>query len=212
MVSGMTDHSATDHVIDTHLHSGNLREMKTAIPTGEIDFAALLDYHSDARLIAWHWEPAGDQLVLADGQVRGSTSRYHWYLLWRNHPVVLIATPAGFDFGSSEEPATHAYLFDRQERRLYAGPMQLVREILHAHHAPLDTANVLTQVTAAEWQQIIKNALQSLRPATPIELLEMKQRISDDQAEEHRQYTALSAWLEAEWTRIRTQRPIRSAG
>jgi hypothetical protein len=96
---------------------------------------AAIGYAGAARLVAFHWQPAGDEACYDDGQT--SLCGAHWpaYLAYTQHPAVWPHL-ALYDFGSSEEPARHWLLLDRATRQLYAAPWDVAGAALRLQARP----------------------------------------------------------------------------
>jgi hypothetical protein len=78
-----------------------------------------------ARCIGMFWEPAGDEACCSDG-LRTADANWYAYQAYLDGLVrPQLALSSGdlwslpCDFGSSEGPANHWLLLDRQEHRLY---------------------------------------------------------------------------------------------
>jgi hypothetical protein len=116
-----------------------------------------LGYGGEARYVAFYWEPCGDELMLDDGQY-SSDGNWQVWLEYTNHPNVApylmekcwrcrgvgttnqlenqpceFCDGAGyfpFNFGYSDDEATHWIIVDRQERKAYAAPVAAARQFL----------------------------------------------------------------------------------
>ena len=94
-----------------------------------------------------------------------------------------------YDFGSSEEPAKHWLLLDRQDRRLYAAPVNVARWVLRSqwpeHVSVLDGGR---QLTPEELLQVVQQTINAAPRPSQAEL-----RVfiaAQDQA-----YRELLAWI-----------------
>src|SRR5262249_52306375 len=94
------------------------------------------------RWLALWWEPAGDELAFRDGVASGAGRPDHWpylgYMDDRQIHAWLIEHQV--DLGSSEEPATHALVVDRDTDRAWVAPMPLASAIVRDQHLPVGRA------------------------------------------------------------------------
>jgi hypothetical protein len=97
--------------------------------------ARAIGYLGEARWVAFHWEPCGDESFYDDG--RGSGTGSPWaYLAFVRHPVVAPEI-APYDLGSSDSEARECLLLDQGEQVLYAAPVRSARRFLAEQHPPL---------------------------------------------------------------------------
>lgn len=90
--------------------------------------ARLFGYEGGRRFAAFHWEPAGDEILYDDGIVSGDGDWSAW-LLWTRHEAVWEHL-LGWDFGSSDHKGRDALVIDRMARVCYAGPRESARFFL----------------------------------------------------------------------------------
>src|SRR4051794_19243387 len=79
--------------------------------------AELIGYRGEARWVAFHWEPSGDESFYDDGQASGTGSAWA-YLAYVRHPAVASAV-APYNFGSSDSEATECLVLDSVEQVLH---------------------------------------------------------------------------------------------
>jgi hypothetical protein len=79
-----------------------------------------LGYEGERRFVAFYWEQSGDELCWSDGRSSLCGAEWPAWLAYTRHPAVRPHLQ-GWDFGSSDGPAQHWLLLDREERSLWAG-------------------------------------------------------------------------------------------
>jgi hypothetical protein len=90
------------------------------------------------RYVALYWEPAGDELAFEDGAHSGAGQLDHWPFLDYLHGGQSFGPIDGWliehqvDLGSSEEPATHALVVDREANAAWVAPIARARTIVRA--------------------------------------------------------------------------------
>lgn len=102
------------------------------VPPG---LAEAIGYRGEARWVAFHWEPCGDESFYDDGQSSGTGSPWA-YLAFVRHAVVAPEI-APYDLGSSDSEARECLVLDRGEELLYAAPVRSARQFLVEQHPPL---------------------------------------------------------------------------
>ncbi len=119
---------------------------------------AAIGYDGPARWVAFFWQSAGDEACWDDG--RSSLCGANWgaYLAYTQHRAVWPHL-ALYDFGSSDEPARHWLVLDRETRRLYAAPWDVAAAALHLQERsdPLPTLGELP--TADELIELLSQQL-----------------------------------------------------
>ena len=95
---------------------------------------AALGYDGPARWAAFWWEPCGDEARWSDGRVTAGADWYAWRTFVEHPPIQ--ASLAAYELGSSETPATHTLLLDRDERRLFVAPIAVAAAFLAAQWTP----------------------------------------------------------------------------
>ncbi len=115
---------------------------------------AAVEYHGTARYFGLYWTPSGDEVVVTDG--RSAHDGCWWgYQAFVDHPLSLIPLAGQrYHLGSSDEPATHWLIIDRQTRLISIAPAGEALRFLNAQHPPL----LRTQLTAEEWRAAIEAA------------------------------------------------------
>jgi hypothetical protein len=95
------------------------------------------------RWVALWWEPAGDELAFGDGIASGAGQLNHWPYLDYLHPrgAGLGPIPAWLveheiDLGSSEAPATHALVLDRDTGHARVAPVAVARAVVRDQRVP----------------------------------------------------------------------------
>lgn len=88
-----------------------------------------IGYDGSARLVAFYWQPAGDECTWDDGRCSVCGANWGAWLAYIQHPTVWPHL-LPYDLGSSEALAEHWLVLDRAERRLYAGPWRAAAEML----------------------------------------------------------------------------------
>ena len=96
--------------------------------------AETFGYRGDARLVAFYWEPVGDEVMYDDGLSAG-TGEWYPFLQFCRHPKVLPEL-AAYDFGNSDEEARHWLVLDRFIQQFYAAPVEVARPVLECQHPP----------------------------------------------------------------------------
>jgi hypothetical protein len=90
------------------------------------------------RLVAVWWEPAGDELAFADGAHSGAGQLDHWPYLDYLHAHRHFGSTYGWlvehqvDLGSSDGPATHAFIVDAESNTAWVAPIALAHRIVRA--------------------------------------------------------------------------------
>jgi hypothetical protein len=84
--------------------------LSVPVPPG---LAEAIGYRGEARWVAFHWEPCGDESFYDDGRSSGTGAPWP-YLAFARHPVVAPAI-APYDLGSSDSEARECLVLDRGE-------------------------------------------------------------------------------------------------
>jgi len=98
-----------------------------------------IGYDGGALLVAFYWQPAGDECTWDDGRCSVWGANWGAWLAYTQHPAVWPHV-LPYDLGSSDAPAEHWLVLDRQERQLYAGPWRAAAEALRHQHEHLDAS------------------------------------------------------------------------
>jgi hypothetical protein len=96
--------------------------------------AEAVGYRGQARWVALHWEPCGDESFYDDGRTSGTGAPWP-YLTFVRHPAVAPEL-AAFNLGSSDAGATECLLLDRGEQAIYVAPVLSARRFLAMQHPP----------------------------------------------------------------------------
>jgi hypothetical protein len=127
--------------------------LSVPVPPG---LARAIGYRGEARWVALHWEPCGDESFYDDGRSSGTGSPWA-YLAFVRHPVVAPVI-APYDLGSSDSEARECLVLDRGEKVLYVVPIRSARQFLVQQHPPppeltaVHLADVLDEFSR-EWQE-----------------------------------------------------------
>jgi hypothetical protein len=110
-------------------------------------------YTGEARLVALFWG-GGDECWFDDGR-SGGTGEWDGFLTFVEHERVWGAL-RGFNLGSSEEPATHWLLLDRQSRQICIATATAARQLLQQQWGKPDEETVLV-VDLEEWERLVQD-------------------------------------------------------
>jgi hypothetical protein len=113
------------------------------VPPG---LAETFGYRGRARFVAFHWEPAGDEVVYDDGRLSG-TGASHAFLAYRRHPKVAAHLEA-YNLGYSDVEAEHCLLLDRESGTASITPLAAARAFLREQHPPPP------EVTAGQLEEV----------------------------------------------------------
>lgn len=109
----------------------DLKPLRVPVPPMLVE---ALGYGGDARFCAFYWAEGCDELRFNDGLLEADGSWYAWRV-YAEHSSVAPALEE-FDFGSSDSPAAHWLLVDRQELAAYAGTAAEVARAVRGQHPP----------------------------------------------------------------------------
>lgn len=166
-------------------------DLKLTVPPG---FEAALGYAGDRRYVAFYWSPIGDELMYTDGET-SADGEYSAWLLWSRHITVAPAL-TGFDFGSSEAPARHWLLFDRQDRRVYAGDAGQVEAFLAAQPDLLEARRAWEALSPEDQEQRLSEALAHLNQALAARPMPSGEDVERYLQESYRRGRKLAMWLD----------------
>jgi hypothetical protein len=84
--------------------------------------------------VALWWESGGDELAWSDGAHSGAGQLEHWSWLEYVRQGMIHGWLVEYEIqlGSSDAPASHALVVDRQSAIAYVAPMALARRIIRA--------------------------------------------------------------------------------
>jgi hypothetical protein len=94
-------------------HSKGLTPLNVPVPPV---LATAVGYTGEARYVAFHWTPYGDEAEYFDGR-RSATGNWQAFLAYIQHPAVSPLLE-GYDFGSSDSEAKHCLIVDREKLEL----------------------------------------------------------------------------------------------
>lgn len=120
------------------------------IGTAPRNWELAVGYDGTARFVAFYWDPIGDEAVWDDG-LASSDGNWHIYL------DVVDALPLTDEqhalLGSSDNPASHRLVLDRETRKLYLLPKQTASTLLRGEqHPPAPTLS--PEEIEAEFQKL----------------------------------------------------------
>jgi hypothetical protein len=157
-------------------------------------FEAALGYEGDARFVAFYWEPAGDELMYTNGQI-SANGEYAPWILWRRH-IATAPTLFGYDFGSSDTPARHWLLLDREDRRFYVGEADQVARFFHQLPEAIEAREAWEALDPEERKRLQTEAWGSVQEAMKrmpqVTMADIEERVRNA----HRLYRKLSVWLD----------------
>lgn len=166
-------------------------DLKLTAPPG---LEEALGYAGNRRYVAFYWSPIGDELMYTDGET-SAEGEYSAWLLWHRHITVAPAL-LGFDLGSSEEPARHWLLLDRQDRRVYAGDAGEVEDFLAAQPDLLAARQAWEALSPEDQEQILSEALASLNQALAARPRPSGEDVERYLQESYRRDRKLAMWLD----------------
>jgi hypothetical protein len=115
-----------------------------------------IGYTHSARYVAFYWMPGGDEAMYADGRWSG-TGEWTGYLAFVQHPTVAPHLKS-YDFGSSDEEATHYLLLDRDLRELFAVDRDQAERFLEKQWPQEEQPVSPITMTKAEMEQAVLKA------------------------------------------------------
>ena len=169
-------------------------------------FEAAVGYHGDARYVAIHWTPCGDEAVYDDGRISGTG---HWtgYLAWVRHPAVALEL-APFHLGSSDSEATHWLVIDRRTRKAFVAPSQEARRVLH-NQWPAVVPAVISQ---EEWEALFGRLEEEFSSKPMPTMEEIEAHIREQRRVEEEMVRWLDAMPEAQAAREAIRRLVNGDG
>jgi hypothetical protein len=127
-----------------------LQEVKT-MPSFELgtlprNWERAFGYGGDARLVAFYWQPAGDEAMYDDGRASGDGNWQLFLTLKDTWPQL-----DDLNLGYSDLEADHWLVLDRESRRLMALPKAEAQRRLARQWPPPEPVTM----TAEEWKAIV---------------------------------------------------------
>lgn len=149
------------------------------------------DHEHPSAWVGFYWEPAGDEARYADGQ-RAGDGDWSAYLLYVRHARVAPHL-AGYNLGSSDEPAAHYLLLDRRERRRYVAPARAAREHLRAQWSW--DKRPAAEWTPEDWARVQASVEEAMRQAPRQSQAGIVAEVRARMAAQRRLCEELAAWL-----------------
>jgi hypothetical protein len=151
-----------------------------------------LGYAGSATWVSFYWEPAGDEAMYDDGRAAG-TGQWDAFLLYTRHRTVAPHLE-GYDLGSSDAPAHHRLVLNRETRALFVAP-----EREAARHVRIQWPAMpgLCSLTAAEVERLSREYHRALREHLARPPAEIRSAVEERRAVHARELEALAAWLDA---------------
>lgn len=147
-----------------------------------------------ARYVAFYWTEAGDEAAFDDGQQSAvGMLNNDAYLAFLRHPAIAPHLQR-YHLGSSDEPADHWLIFDRQQHQFFVAPVGVAKPLVREQWRPPTRQDEPLVVTL----QDLQHALDALRQrnASWTET-GSAQAILEAMQEEQQQCDGLVAWLDA---------------
>jgi len=88
-----------------------------------------LGYDGAARLVAFYWSPDGDECCWNDGRLSVCGANWWAWLAYTQHPTICLHL-LPYDLGSSDAPASHWLVLDREARQLHVGPWDVAAAVV----------------------------------------------------------------------------------
>ena len=171
-----------------------MRELPLPVPPR---LAEALGYPGAAAWVSFCWQPAGDEVEYDDGRLAG-TGEGHAYLRYIRHRAVAPHL-APYELGSSDAPARHRLVLDRQERKLYVATDQEARAHLRAQWSPLEVRPASSWT--AEHQAAIDEAGLRMAGRGARTQEELRAEVAARLAAQARGEAELVAWLDGQVAR-----------
>jgi hypothetical protein len=148
--------------------------------------AEAIGYKGEARFVSFQWTPYGDEADYSDGWLSG-TGNWQAFLAYIQHPVVSPFLQR-YDFGSSENEASHALILDRDKSELMIAPVKEARVFLESQWGTQQTI----PLSKEEYLDMLSKALRGIKRTDDIDVEEIQRRIEE-------QYTMIEdmqRWLD----------------
>lgn len=151
-----------------------------------------------ARYCAFYWTEAGDEAAFDDGQQSGAGMLNNdAYLAFVQHPAIAPHLQH-FTLGSSEAPADHWLILDRQQHQFFVVPVGVAKPLVEEQWepSPEDQQGPLV-VTLQDLEHALDALQQSNASWTETTTTSSTQAILEAMHEERRRCEELVAWLDA---------------
>lgn len=134
-----------------------------------------LGYDGTARLVAFYWDPNGDECSWNDGRLSVCGANWWAWLAYTQHPLICLHL-LPYDLGSSEAPASHWLVLDREARQLYVGPWDVAAAVVSRQPrasapeaGPLPTVAELIAALGAEHQPDVREIALAMAQADKLQ-------------------------------------------
>ncbi len=171
-----------------------MRELPLPVPPR---LAEALGYPGAAAWVSFCWQPAGDEVAYDDGRLTG-TGEGQAYLRYTRHRAVAPHL-APYELGSSDAPARHRLVLDRQERKLYVATDREARAHLRAHWSRLELRPASSWI-AEQWAVVDDARLRMARRGARTQQ-ELSAEVAARMAAQARVEADLVAWLDGQVSR-----------
>jgi hypothetical protein len=151
----------------------------------EVDRA--FGYHGQARYVAFHWSPCGDELVFEDAR-RSGTGHSWAFLVFRRHRAVKPLL-RGWNLGASDAEPEHALVIDRHAHRASMAPLHEARAFLEDQHPP---ESPLTPAQVEGLRRQVEERAKRGWEEVPVDPAEVQRLMSEQRARVGR----LKGWLD----------------
>lgn len=151
-----------------------------------------------ARYVALYWTEGGDEAAFDDGQ-RSAVGMLNndAYLAFVQHPAVAPHLQR-YHLGSSDAPAAHWLILDRQQQTFSVAPIEVARHLVEGQWGPSPEDQQGPPVVTLEDLQHALDALQQRNASwTETTTQGSTQAILEAMHEERRRCEELVAWLDA---------------
>jgi hypothetical protein len=148
--------------------------------------ATAMGYNGDARYVAFHWTPYGDEADYSDGRI-SATGEWQAFLAYVRHPAV---SPhfRGYDLGSSDSEAKHALILDREQQAIYIAPVKEAQTFLPEQWPPEPPL----RMSREEYLAVISKALKQVKQPDDIDI----EKIQRQMKEQYARIAELQRWLD----------------
>jgi hypothetical protein len=148
--------------------------------------AKAIGYNGEARYVAFHWTPYGDEAEYSDGH-RSATGNWQAFLAYIQHPAVSPFL-RDYDLGSSDSDATHALVLDRENLEILIAPVKAAQAFLTEQWPPEPPLRMSQQEYVAK----ITESLKHITQPDDLDIEEIQRRIE----EQYALVEALQRWLD----------------